>query len=127
MDSEAITLLGYADGLLSGRIEVSGDAARLAAFVARRGVEALIDQYCEEQCGHLLDPHRPSPWNDARWASKLAILLSRDDDYGRALIYAWVELSNLCHEHAYQLTPTIDEVRNLCLTVMTQAAGRPVA
>ncbi len=77
--------------------------------------------------GILLDPHRSSPWNDARWASKLAILLSRDDDYGRALIYAWVELSNLCHEHAYQLTPTIDEVRNLCLTVMTQAAGRPVA
>lgn len=124
MSGEALASLAYAEGLLSGRIEAAGDTGRIAAFVARRAVERLIDRYCEERCGRLLDPDLPSPWTRARWASKLAIVLAKDEDYGRTLIYAWVQLSNLCHEHAYELAPTVDEVRNLCLTVTEQVGAR---
>ncbi len=36
---------------------------------------------------------------------------------GAALIGAWHQLTGFCHRHAYQLSPTVPEVREQCLVV----------
>ncbi|WP_336792749.1 MULTISPECIES: hypothetical protein [Gordonia] len=107
---EATAALGYADALLSGRvIPESGNAARLAAFVARQAVEWLVDARCAE-----LGAACPN----AKMASKLAVLKSLDEtDFGPTIAYAWNRLSECCHQHAYELSPTVVEVSALCVSV----------
>lgn len=111
--ADALRSLAYADALLSGRVCVAaGDSARLAAFIARQGVESLVDAYCIEL---------GAPCARARMSAKLAIIKSQGEaDHAQALSYAWNHLSACCHEHSYELGPTVAEVRNLCLTVMDQ-------
>jgi hypothetical protein len=38
---------------------------------------------------------------------------------------AWIGLSNACHHHAYELTPTVEEVRHwLGLVALTRTANK---
>ncbi len=38
---------------------------------------------------------------------------------------AWIGLSNACHHHAYELTPTVEEVRHwLGLVALTRIANK---
>jgi len=112
--AEATASLGYADALLTGRVTpASGNTARLAAFVARQAVEALVDVRCTE-----LGMACPT----ATMASKLAVLKSLDDTgFGPTMMYAWNRLSECCHQHAYELSPTIAEVSGLCAAVAAHA------
>ncbi|WOC12184.1 hypothetical protein [Gordonia sp. MP11Mi] len=111
MNPTALALLAHADALLSGRARVeSGNSGRLAAFLGRHAVEILIVDRCEELGA-------PCPGGTAR--SKISILKSLDhDDVGPTLIYAWNRLSECCHQHAYELSPTVSEVRALCASVL---------
>lgn len=49
-------------------------------------------------------------------AEKPSVQLVRD------MYYAWAELSNACHQHAYELTPTVDAARHLLSLVEKLAA-----
>jgi hypothetical protein len=107
----ADALLARAEALLDapGRTAL-GNSARLAAFLARQAVEDLVDARCAVLCGVQAVVGTTK--------AKLAVLKSLDDTpAGAALIGAWHQLTGFCHQHAYQLSPTVTEVREQCLTV----------
>lgn len=109
---EAVVLLAYAQRLLDDATPgTAGNTARLAAFVSRQAVEALVDARCAELVGVRVD--------GATAKSKLAILKSLDaTELGPALVYAWHQLTTHCHQHAYRLSPTVGEVRATCRAVI---------
>lgn len=118
MTNYAAVLLARAQALLTatvtttsaGRTATAGNAARLAAFLTRQAVEELIDQRCAELCA----VQRTGGTAKAR----IAIIKSLDRTPAAVvLIDAWHHLTDFCHQHAYQLSPTTAEVRTHCLAV----------
>ncbi|WP_306666508.1 MULTISPECIES: hypothetical protein [Mycolicibacterium] len=99
-------LLGQAQRVLGAPDSVEGLSSRLAAFLARQALEAIIDARCA-----ALDAH--APWANAR--SKLVVLKSLDtsDAADRAAL-AWNRLSIACHVHAFEMQPSTAEVQHLC-------------
>lgn len=117
MISDAEALLARADKLLdSPDRTVLGNSARLAAFLARQAVEDLIDARCAELTGVQVVV------GTAR--AKLAVIKALDKTpAGPALIDAWHQLTGFCHHHAYQLSPTVAEVRAQCAAVERNCLG----
>ena len=117
MTRGATTLLARAQALLSAPEHAAiGKSARLAAFLARQAVEDLIDARCALLCG--VDEVQAST------KAKLAVLKSLDKTpAGPALIDAWHQLTGFCHHHAYQLSPTVPEVRAQCAAVERACLG----
>lgn len=117
MTSDAEVLLIRADKLLdSPDRTASGNSARLAAFLARQAVEDLIDTRCAELTGIQVAVGTSK--------AKLAVLKSLDKTpAGPALIDAWHQLTGFCHHHAYQLSPTVAEVRAQCAAVERACLG----
>ncbi len=111
MTRAARTLLARAHALLAAPEHAAvGTSARLAAFLARQAVEDLIDARCALLCG--VDDV------EASTKAKLAILKSLDTTpAGAVLTGAWHQLTGFCHQHAYQLSPTVAEVREQCRVV----------
>ena len=111
MTSDADALLARAGDLLDAPASAeAGNAARLAAFLCRQAVEDLIDSRCAELCGVQT--------LTGTWKAKLAVLKSLDQaPPGNALIGAWYQLTGFCHQHAYQVAPTVAEVRAQLLAV----------
>ena len=107
MSTPAAQLLREAERILDGATGPgSGNSARLAAFVARQAVEALVDE-------RLKTVGAECPGASMR--SRLAILTSLDDGDRTAQIgFVWNQLSACCHHHAYELAPTSGEVRDVC-------------
>lgn len=117
MTSDAELLLARAGALLDspGRAAV-GNSARLAAFLARQAVEDLIDARCAALTGAQVVV------GTAR--AKQAVLKSLDTTpTGPVLIDAWHQLTAFCHHHAYQLSPTVAEVRAQCAAVARACLG----
>lgn len=117
MNTDAEAPLARADKLLdSPDRTVLGNSARLAAFLARQAVEDLIDARCAELTGVQVVV------GTAR--AKLAVLKSLDTTRaGPVLIDAWHQLTAFCHHHAYQLSPTVPEVRAQCAAVERACLG----
>ncbi|WP_084247868.1 hypothetical protein [Mycobacterium avium] len=117
MTSDAAVLLARADKLLDSPDRTAlGNSARLAAFLVRQAVEDLIDARCAELTGVQIVV------GTAR--AKLAVLKSLDKTpAGQALIDAWYQLTGFCHHHAYQLSPTVPEVRAQCAAVERTCLG----
>lgn len=111
MTRDAETLLARAQALLdSPDRTTAGISARLAAFLARQAVEDLIDARVAALCG--------VPTVRGTTKSKMAVLKSLElTPAGPTLIGAWHQLTGFCHQHAYQLSPTVAEVREQCLRV----------
>jgi hypothetical protein len=98
--------LRNAERLLDGNVGAAGSSARLAAFLARQALEELVDERCR-----ALGADVPG----ASMRSKLVIMRSLDTtECADAAAIAWNRLSNVCHHHAYELAPTVSEVRHLC-------------
>ena len=56
--------------------------------------------------------------------AKLAVLKSLDTTrVGATLIGAWHHLTGFCHQHAFQLSPTVAEVREQRLAVRRDCLG----
>ncbi|PZU02174.1 MAG: hypothetical protein DI630_09350 [Gordonia sp. (in: high G+C Gram-positive bacteria)] len=92
----------------------SGNSARLAAFVARQAVEAVVDN-------RLKAVGAECPIASMR--SRLAVLKSLDGHERTAqLELVWSQLYACCHQHAYELAPTVSEMRTLCGTVLSLSA-----
>lgn len=100
-------LLAYAQQLLAGLGKsTSGNSSRLAAVVARQAVEECINERCEAV---------GAPCDRATMRSRLALLKALDDSQrADQLASLWHQLSASCHQHAYELSPTVGEVRALC-------------
>lgn len=98
--------LRNAELLLDGTSGAVGTSARLAAFLARQALEELVIEKCIELG---IDVPR------ATMRSRLVVLRSLDTpERADAAAVAWNRLSNVCHHHAYELAPTVSEVRHLC-------------
>jgi len=117
VNTDAEALLARADKLLdSPDRTVLGNSARLAAFLARQAVEDLIDARCAELTGVQVVV------GTAR--AKLAVIKSLDKTpAGPVLIDAWHQLTGFCHHHAYELSPTVPEVRAQCAAVERACLG----
>lgn len=119
MTADAEALLARAAELLDAPDRAAvGNSARLAAFLARQAVEDLIDTRCAALCGVQ------TVTGTAK--AKLAVLKSLDSTpAGPALVGAWHRLTGFCHQHAYQLSPTVSEVRAECLAVTRDCLTEP--
>ena len=108
-------LIALADGILSGKVPVPGGRApRAAAVVARQALEEEITLKCAQLAEFV---HRP------RMRSQLILLRHHDRELGQKAQIAWDGLSQACHHHAYELQPTVTEVRSLLRLVMDVAEG----
>lgn len=111
----AALILRQAEQLLLGEVDTDVDNSRLAAFLARQALEDLIDQHCaalDAQC------------YSATTRSKLVVLRALGDrEIADAATVAWDRLSAACHHHAYELAPTVEEVRFLCKLVIGLSVG----
>ncbi|NIK54312.1 hypothetical protein [Kribbella shirazensis] len=112
--------LEYAQAILDGQQAVTPRWIRIAAFLTRQALEAEIEAYCE-----LLIAPMPFP---VRMRSRLAVLHALDQTgFNRMAEYSWNALSRACHHHAYELSPTISELRHLHSKVVDLAAMRAAA
>lgn len=100
----AVEFLGQAQQILATR-DTGGLSARMAAFMARRALEEIIDQRCAALAA-------PAP--SATTRSKLLILRALDTaEAADSAAVAWNRLSNACHLHAYEMQPSTAEVEQL--------------
>lgn len=108
MTASAHALLDRADALLmSPASAAAGNAARLAAVLTRQAAEELIDARCAELCNVRAV--------NGSWRAKMAVLKSLDEKHAaNALVDSWHQLTAFCHQHAFELTPTVGEVRAQC-------------
>lgn len=101
----AAELLGQAQRILATR-GTGGHSPRLAAFLARRALEEVVEQRCEK-----LGASAPS----ATTRSKLLILRTLDtSEAADKAALAWNRLSNACHIHAFEMQPSSAEVEKMC-------------
>ena len=109
MSTAAAVLPHNAELLLDGTMATTPPSARLSAFLARQALEDLVTQRCK-----ALD----AEMRGTTAASKLVVLRALDDpEIAASATTAWNGLSSACHHHAYELSPTNDEVRHLCRLV----------
>lgn len=102
------SLLVQADGLLGGGIAVPSEALRGACWLARAALEDVVADYV------LVVGYEVG---EASMAAKLACLesatLTTAPEVSTAARFAWLGLSQASHHHAYELAPTIAEVKHL--------------
>ncbi|MEJ1107179.1 MULTISPECIES: hypothetical protein [unclassified Kribbella] len=112
-------LLEHAKAILDGLLTSSPRTTRIAAFLIRQALETEVDAYCEFLVMPIGHP--------VRMRSRLAVLHVLDQ-HGLARIaeYTWNALSRACHHHAYELSPTISELRHLHAEVARLASLRAV-
>lgn len=101
----ATEMLAQAQQILATRT-TGGLSSRMAAFLARRALEEIIEQRCAAVGAVALA---------ANTRSKLLILRALDEPGAAdAAALAWHRLSNACHLHAYEMQPSVAEVEQLC-------------
>jgi hypothetical protein len=112
----AVELLGQARRMLATR-GTGGSSPRMAAFLARRALEEVIDQRCADL---------GAPVSSATTRSKLLILrvLDTAEAADRAAL-AWNRLSHACHLHAFEMQPSAAEVEQLCGVVAELLPSSP--
>ncbi|ASX00238.1 hypothetical protein MINTM006_22870 [Mycobacterium intracellulare] len=99
-------LLEYADNVLDGSIALGPRAARTAALLARLALEDWLN---EESASWSSSSEKPPTMN-----SKLVVLgRNRGAEVGERVRRAWHSLSRAVHHHAYELQPSVTEVRHL--------------
>ena len=116
-------LLAQARSVLAGESAISHHrAARAACWIARTALELGVTE--------ILDENR-RPCADASMRSKLICLdavAAAPDPVKIAARAAWAGLSRASHQHAYELAPTVGEVRAL-LSMVSRVieSGRALA
>lgn len=112
--STTTSLLAQASAVLA---ETTTTSHRAACWIARAALESAVNDLLATQ-------HLPAP--DATMRSKLTVLqvkFAQDNDIPARADYAWNGLSRACHHHAFELTPTLTEVRHLIHLVETLIDG----
>lgn len=116
--SASLVLLAQADGLLSRGDQVGRQALRIACWLTRAALEQRVDELLAAK----------------GWAADRATMRTRMSCLESAYVdepelvaraeYAWAALSRVCHQHAYELGPTIIEARQLG-TVVAELGTQP--
>jgi hypothetical protein len=117
--SEARALVAAARRLLSRPDpHTAGLWPRAAALLARQALEQSLDEFWRQRAAGL-------EMCSAR-AQLLCLPEYLQRDLAERVSYAWTGLSQACHQHAYELPPTADElaiwmetVENLVDTIPT--------
>ena len=112
-------LLDRAIAALDGQVVLpKGTHARVAAWYARAALEQLT---CE-----MLTHELSSDPDEMTMASRLTCLRVLKPVTGKEASHAWWALSRICHQHAFELTPTTSEVAHLVEQVsQLVSAGQP--
>ena len=99
-------LLQHAKEILEGAPQASPRRNRITAFMIRQALEAEVGARCEHLVSRIDHP--------VRMRSRLLVLHAlAPSDVAVKIEYAWNALSRACHHHAYELAPTVFELRHL--------------
>lgn len=114
--SQSSSLIDHSSAVLA---EANAHSARAACWIARAALESAVDE--------LLDSMKCSA-PSASMRNKLTVLqvaCDTADDLPARADYAWNRLSQACHHHAFELSPTATEVRHLIQVVSTIVPETP--
>ncbi|TQM25894.1 hypothetical protein [Nocardia bhagyanarayanae] len=92
---------------------------RIAAWLTRTALEQIVDELLRAKG---IEAGRAS--GRARLAC-LEVAYHDQHEVPSRSQYAWTRLSEACHQHAYQLSPTYQEVQHLLEIVRGLQASRP--
>ncbi len=110
-------LLDHAEQVIDGKVALGASGPRTAALLARCAFEEWLD----EQSASWAPKDYPFPST----RSKLVVLeILGDRDVGAQARWTWEALSRSVHHHAYELQPSVSEVRNLVEQVRGLTGGR---
>jgi len=105
VSDDARELLAYARTLLGGvGTGAEGMWPRACALLTRQALENALACYWTRRATAKLA--RATARSQLICLSMLA-----DPDMAGSVVMAWIELSNACHLHAYELAPTAGELR----------------
>jgi hypothetical protein len=101
-------LLGYAEQVLDGTVSLGVRGPRTAALLARRAFEDWLDEVSGSWLTQVVWDRTPTT------SSKLVALGALQGmELGERAKRLWHSLSRAVHHHAYELQPSVAEVRQL--------------
>jgi hypothetical protein len=101
-------LLGYAEQVLDGTVSLGVRGPRTAALLARRAFEDWLDEVSGSWLTQVVSDRTPTT------SSKLVALGALQGmELGERAKRLWHSLSRAVHHHAYELQPSVAEVRQL--------------
>jgi len=110
-------LLDFADQVLDGTVNLGMRGPRTAALLARRAFEDWLDEASRSWAAHVESDRPPTT------SSKLVVLGAlRGEELGETAKRIWHGLSRAVHHHAYELQPSVAEVRSLVSQVRAVCA-----
>lgn len=110
-------LLDYAGRVLDGDYGLGVRAPRTAALLARRAFEQWLDELSAPWAAEVQAGRPPTT------SSKLVALgVLRGMEVGERAKRVWHGLSRAVHHHAYELQPSVLEVRSLVTQVRALSA-----
>lgn len=116
--TDRVELLGYAEQVLDGTVSLGARGPRTAALLARRAFEDWLDELSSSWSSEVISDRPPTT------SSKLVALGALQGmELGERAKRVWHGLSRAVHHHAYELQPTVAEVRQLLGQVRSIAGG----
>lgn len=101
-------LLTYAEQVLDGTVELGARGPRTAALLARRAFEDWLDEVSATWAADAVSVRPPTT------SSKLvALTVLQGYEVSERAKRVWHGLSRAVHHHAYELQPSVGEVRQL--------------
>lgn len=105
---ERAELLTYAEQVLDGTVHLGARGPRTAALLARRAFEDWLDEVSASWSSEVISDRPPTT------SSKLvALTVFQGFEVGERAKRVWHGLSRAVHHHAYELQPSVGEVRLL--------------
>jgi len=108
--TECAALLDYADRLLNGAIDIGARGPRTAALLAR----SALEDWLEEQTASWSSPALGFPTTKSKI---IALGALQGADVGEQARRVWHGLSRAVHRHAYELQPSVAEIRYLAAEI----------
>jgi hypothetical protein len=115
---DRVELLGFAEQVLDGTISLGARGPRTAALLARRAFEEWLDEFSASWSTQAVSDRPPTT------SSKLVALGALQGmELGDQAKRVWHGLSRAVHHHAYELQPSVAEVRQLVQQVRTVSSA----
>lgn len=112
--TERAELLTYADQVLDGTVELGARGPRTAALLARRAFEDWLDEVSASWMSDTVSDRPPT--TTSKLVALAALHGSAVSEHAKQV---WHGLSRAVHHHAYELQPSVGEVRHLVVQVRT--------
>jgi hypothetical protein len=116
--TDQMELLTYAEHVLDGTVSLGARGPRTAALLARRAFEDWLDEVSASWLTQVVSDRTPTT------SSKLVALGALQGmELGERAKRLWHGLSRAVHHHAYELQPSVAEVRQLVRQVRTMSSA----